>query len=297
MVLGPVVKKPLRPSQLELRPTVVAMPDASGDGRPELAVREGGGVVVVASGDLRRGETLAVPALAFGGTSDPGTDDGGTPAIISGGEIVTAQLKLDTSPFVGSTVLPVATHDAAGRPVVPDVSVTVPGYGALVDHDPATGDNLFETFDLLCALRNGDKSSASCDETVLRARPDGTVESQFALPIGKVDVNPSRPVFGPDGPDADASRDVYLLHSDGVNSPTATILQLASATTGTVPLSSLPALAVGGVPIHAELDALETELSGSPSFDIASYGAGDHETLLAGPDRGPSALILITPQH
>ena len=161
---------------------------------------------------------VALPTLAFGGTGDPDQ-----PAIIAGNEILTAAYPASTS-LTAAGPLTVVTHDATGRALVPDSRPTVPGFGGLVDHDPATGDNLFETEDIACEIAQGDHGR-TCNETILRVHPDGTLASQVEVPIGDVQVNPTRPVFGPDGPDADTARDVYFVRAGRKNSESGTIVQ------------------------------------------------------------------------
>lgn len=221
------------------------LPDVTGDGRPELAVVIGDGALSLPSQPLVPGAKLTVPTLAFRGDAMPdqdGTDfDGGpadtelptTPLAVGGGLYRLVTVEAARRGGAASSVVAIEQLDALGRARSRTPDLTIPGHVGLHDRDPISGDLLLLSEATACDSDTTD--SRTCTARVTRVRADGSIRSSAQLTGNDFT---EEPMFGPDGPDADALPDVFL--------PTYPTSLMPSAATGALAARELPVLYPAG---------------------------------------------------
>lgn len=274
----------------------VPLPDATGDGRPELAVPlaaslDHAALAVVASNDAPLGQRLFPPA-ALG--TDPGgiwdafaTADASPESAVYDPEtpaVATADGLVTVAPMPGPTGqrrLAIVRLAPDGRSAAALPAFTAAGVPRVSGYDLASGELLVTTTREACSRRSG------CVTRVLRVDRSGKIVAGLARRgLSQVTAH-----FAPDGPDADQRAEVVLRDPEDYGRAPANpvpgsgrTIALWESASGSAAWARLPVLAVGGAAIKAD----------GPLLGWTSR-TGQHHVgtwSLRGTSRNPSVVLL-----
>ncbi|MBJ7472148.1 MAG: hypothetical protein JHD16_12650 [Solirubrobacteraceae bacterium] len=254
-----------------------AVPDVTGDGRPEPVLATIGVSAIYPSEAIAPGrrsrlaltinlagmddtslDDFAVLSRLSGslssGLAGPDAAEADTGALLVGRTFVSLEAVSPTASTrsVRRFALRRATGDGTGGLVT--MTFTATGFPRLVDYDPASGDSLVAVYAPGRCTR-----ARPCIDRLLRIASDGTVVSTIDARRDRLSVDAS---FIADGPDADADVDValWIVGSYEALSPPSWIRErtlltsvLPSTATGQVAPQTLPVLAADGRPLRRDI--------------------------------------------